>query len=67
MGKLKLLRFGLGYPELFMAETVSKRGHGDGFENSLRNIASNKGLPYLVSPQIGEFWRTLVILKEGLL
>ena len=42
---------------------MSLRTNGDGFENSLRNIASNKGLAYLVSPQVGEFYRTLVMLR----
>lgn len=63
MGRLKLLHFGLGAPELFASEAVNPRGQGDGFENTLRNIASNKGLAYLVSPQIGEFWKTMVLLK----
>jgi hypothetical protein len=40
------------------------RGLGDGFENSLRNLASHNGLAYLVSPQIGALWKTLVMLKR---
>ena len=40
------------------------RGKGDGFENTLRNIASHKGLAYLVPPQVGAFWKTLVMLKK---
>ncbi len=41
MGKLKLLYFGCGAPELFLTDIVHLRGKGDGFENSLRNIASH--------------------------
>ena len=64
MGRLKLLHFGFGAPELFITSQVSIRSAGDGFENSLRNIASHEGIPYLVSPQIGELWKVLVMLKN---
>jgi hypothetical protein len=64
MGRLKLLHFGFGAPELFITSQISIRSAGDGFENSLRNIASHEGIAYLVSPQIGELWKTLVMLKN---
>lgn len=64
MGRLKLLHFGFGAPELFIATQVSLRSAADGFENSLRNIASHEGLAYLVSPQVGELWNALVMLKN---
>jgi peptide deformylase len=67
MGRLKLLRFGLGAPELFCSDAVSPRSSGSGFENSLRDIAARHGLAYLVSPQVGELWRTLVMLRPGYL
>ena len=64
MGRLKILHYGFGAPELFASETVAKKGNGDGFENSLRNLAAHNGLAYLTSPQIGLFWKTLVMLRK---
>ena len=67
MGKLKLLKFGLGFPELYLTSPVTQKGYGQGFQNALKNVASNKGLAYLVSPQIGQFWRVMVLLKNNYL
>ena len=53
MGRLKLLNFGFGFPELYLTDNVVKKGKGEHFANSLRNVATKKGLAYLVSPQIG--------------
>ena len=64
MGRLKVLHFGFGAPDLFLVQKVAMKTNADGFENNLRNIASHQGLSYLVSPQIGAFWRILVMLKR---
>lgn len=64
MGRLKVLHFGFGAPDLFLIQKVAMKTNADGFENNLRNIASHQGLSYLVSPQIGAFWRILVMLKR---